>query len=31
MDQLISMGFDEGLSTAVGQIDDVLRAETSPR
>jgi uncharacterized protein YndB with AHSA1/START domain len=24
MDQLISMGFEEGLSTAVGQIDDVL-------
>jgi uncharacterized protein YndB with AHSA1/START domain len=26
MDQLISMGFDDGLSTAIGQIDEVLRA-----
>jgi len=31
MDQLISMGFEEGLSTAVRQIDDVLRADASPR
>jgi uncharacterized protein YndB with AHSA1/START domain len=31
MDQLISMGYDRGLSTAIGQIDDVLRADTNPR
>ncbi|HYZ97616.1 MAG TPA: SRPBCC domain-containing protein [Acidimicrobiales bacterium] len=30
MDQLLSMGFDEGLSTAVGQIDDALRADAKP-
>jgi hypothetical protein len=30
MDQLVSMGFEEGMSTAVGQIDDVLRADASP-
>jgi hypothetical protein len=27
MDQLLSMGFEEGLSSAVGQIDDVLRGD----
>jgi uncharacterized protein YndB with AHSA1/START domain len=31
MTQVISIGFDEGLSTAVGQIDDVLRAELPPQ
>jgi uncharacterized protein YndB with AHSA1/START domain len=31
MDQLISLGFAEGLSTAVGQIDDLLRADARPR
>src|SRR5262245_59835157 len=29
MDQLISMGFAEGMLTAIGQIDDVLRADAS--
>jgi uncharacterized protein YndB with AHSA1/START domain len=31
MDLLISIGFAEGLSTAFEQIDDVLRADASPR
>jgi hypothetical protein len=26
MEQLVSMAFEDGLSTAIGQIDDVLRA-----
>lgn len=29
MEQLISMGMEEGLSAAVGQIDDILHAETT--
>jgi hypothetical protein len=28
MDQLISMGFAEGMSAAVGQIDAILRADS---
>jgi uncharacterized protein YndB with AHSA1/START domain len=31
MDQLILMGFEEGLSSAIGQIDGVLGADASPR
>jgi uncharacterized protein YndB with AHSA1/START domain len=31
MDQLLSIGFEEGMSTAVGQIEDVLRTDASPR
>ena len=31
MDRLLAMGFEEGMSSAVGQIDDVLRGDTSPR
>jgi uncharacterized protein YndB with AHSA1/START domain len=31
MTHLISIGFDEGLSTAVSQIDDVLRADPPPQ
>ncbi len=30
MDRLIQMGFEEGLSTAVGQIDGLLEAEDGP-
>ena len=30
MAYLISIGFDQGLTTAVGQIDDVLRGDTAP-
>ncbi|HSJ74141.1 MAG TPA: SRPBCC domain-containing protein [Miltoncostaeaceae bacterium] len=29
--QLISMGFQEGMSSAIGQIDDVLQADAGPR
>jgi uncharacterized protein YndB with AHSA1/START domain len=29
MDQLISMGMEEGMTAAVGQIDDILRAGAS--
>jgi uncharacterized protein YndB with AHSA1/START domain len=29
MDQLISMGMDEGMAAAVGQIDELLRSEVS--
>ncbi len=31
MKHLISIGFDEGLSTAVGQLDVVLRADATPQ
>ena len=31
MDQLISIGFAEGMSAALDQIDDLLRADASPR
>jgi uncharacterized protein YndB with AHSA1/START domain len=30
MDQMISMGMDEGMSLAVGQIDSIVAAESSP-
>jgi hypothetical protein len=30
MDRLILMGFEEGLSSAIGQSDDVLRTDPSP-
>ena len=30
MDQLMSIGFEEGMSTAVRQLDDILRADVSP-
>jgi hypothetical protein len=29
MDTLLSMGMEEGFTLAVGQIDDLLRAEVS--
>ena len=29
MDQLVGMGMDEGMSQALGQIDDLLRADVS--
>lgn len=31
MDQLLTMGMDDGMTQAVGQIDDLLGAETSSR
>ena len=31
MDQMISMGMEEGMTLAVGQIDDLLRAEVAPQ
>jgi hypothetical protein len=31
MEQMISMGMDEGMTLAVGQIDDLLRAEVAPQ
>jgi uncharacterized protein YndB with AHSA1/START domain len=31
MEQMLSMGMDEGMSLAMGQIDDILRTETTPR
>ena len=30
MEQLTVMGFEQGLSAAVGQIDDILPAEADP-
>jgi len=31
MEQLVSMGMEEGMTLALGQIDDLLRAEVTPR
>lgn len=31
MEQIIAMGVEEGMSAALGQIDDLLRAEHAPR
>lgn len=31
MDQMLSMGMEEGMVAAAGQIDDLLRADVSPR
>jgi hypothetical protein len=30
MDQLISIGFEEGMSTALAQLDDILREDLAP-
>jgi uncharacterized protein YndB with AHSA1/START domain len=29
MEQMVAMGMDEGMATAIGQIDDLLRAEVT--
>ncbi len=31
MDQMLAMGAEEGITSAVGQIDELLRAEVTPR
>ncbi len=31
MDQMISMGMEEGMTSAVGQIDELLRTEVAPQ
>jgi uncharacterized protein YndB with AHSA1/START domain len=31
MEQIISMGMEEGMTSAIAQIDQLLRAETTPR